>query len=211
MEVPFSELPFDLSEELERWKRENGTEKTSKMGATFFQIDYRSGERRRLFIVLLTKLQSLGAEKYHFKIGPARNEIIKESIGLKHVMGNKKYANATVCAANDLNSAILAVFGSDSDYYKNNGKVRKSILEKSDVEREADAERDKHEAIREATPEPVSRELEPCADMPDEPPKPKKMWKDVQKELIASGRLVEEPIHYEEDPEIKKIFGTEDE
>src|SRR5271154_927744 len=109
---------FDLSEEIEVWLQECGDQKLSKIEALYYRIDYKHGKRLRAFVVLLEKLKGLGAEKFYFKMGSTRSTIIKACLAPKRVMGGKNYATKVVCVAKDLDSAILQVYGSASDYYK---------------------------------------------------------------------------------------------
>jgi len=98
------------------------------------------------------------------------------------------------------------VFGSESDYYKNNGKVRKTVkTEQSKVEKFAEEQIEK-------MVEPVSKELEPLPEttpLPPSPAAPKRMWADVKKQLIAEGKLIDGPSTGEIDPEVDEILGYE--
>lgn len=200
-------MPFNLSEELFVWAKEYGDETLSKAEGLYYQIDYKRGKRAKLFVLLLTKLKGLGAEKGYFKAGSVKDAIIRFCLPPKHVLGNKKYANATVCVLKDLEIALIEVYGSESDYYKNNGKVRDSEpTEKSKLEISAEEEHDKPIA------ESIIKEFEPLPEvLPSEPVKPKRLWKDVKKELIAAGKLTEAPSDYQTDPEIDALFGIKDE
>jgi hypothetical protein len=98
------------------------------------------------------------------------------------------------------------VFGSESDYYKNNGKNRKIVkTKKSKVEKFAEEQIEK-------MVEPISKELAPLPDIEGVPPTPnapKRMWADVRKQLIAEGKLADNPDNGETDPEVDAILGFE--
>ena len=206
-------LNGDLAEELILWAEEYGTLTTAKSGALYSKFNYKNGERARDLVELIQKLKDLGAEKGMFKGGPTKDAIISTCIPPKHCFDTpKKYGRACVCVAKEIDSAVLKVFGSESEYYKKNGQTRQLVSEQSELVKQAleeEAQKTAGEAIAEVIAETSTPseydELPPGEAYP--PPPPKRKWKDVEKELIAAGKLVEDNTSYSIDPEILAEFG----
>ena len=198
-----------LHEELERWAEEYGKERTAKSGAMYYAFDFQGRHREQCLVILISRLKELGAEKGSFKAGPTRRSIIEFCLPPKHTyLIPAKYGRACTCVAKELDRAVLKVYGSESDYYKKNGETRnieveQTDLEKQAVELEALEQKVYEDALkREATNTPVPEET-----VVFPPPPPRKKWKELKKELIASGQLVEEQSNSEVDPEMAKLFG----
>jgi hypothetical protein len=133
-------MPFDIKEEVIVWAREHGQETVSTAGGLYFKIDYKNGIRARLIVILVKTLRELGADKGYFKSSSFKDTLIKYCFAPKHIMGRGKHANATQCILNELDIALIQVFGTESDYYKNNGKTRNLKEQKSESEKAAEKE-----------------------------------------------------------------------
>lgn len=153
-------LAFNLAEEILRWKEEYGATGQDSHGVPYPYIEW--GKRKELLIILLTTLKEMGAEKGHFKSARFRDPIVKACTGPKGAISKKAYTTGMKLGYEDLDRAILEVFGTDSDYYKKHGKSRitltieteESSLEakvKDDSDKEAETKIDPPSAIR--TPE----------------------------------------------------------
>jgi hypothetical protein len=145
-------VPFDIKEELILWAQTYGEEKISKQGGLYYNLDYKNGKRARLLIELLEILKELGAEKGYFKTASFKDALIKQCLGPKHIIGNKKHANGTDCLLKELDRAIVKVYGTESQYYKTTGKTRQLNEEKSELEKEAEAQRVNSVEPEESTP-----------------------------------------------------------
>lgn len=194
---------FNLKEELQQWAETYGEEKTSKVDAIYWRIDYKHGRRRKLFVILLNHLKELGADKDIFTSGPKRDQIIKFSIAPKSVLGSK-YGGAVICAARDLDGAVRDVFGTDSQYYKENGKTRTKKEEKSkkklSLEEKVQQEEEKEpiEAVGKA--DEVKKVYPP-------PPPFKKFDKSMTQQPGVEPMPETEPNY---DPEMRKWLGYKD-
>ena len=152
-------LPFDLAEEVLKWKEEYGATGQDSHGCPYPYIEW--AKRKDLLVILLTSLKELGAEKGHFKSARFRDPIVKACTGPKGAISKKAYTTGMKLGYEDLDRAILDVFGTDSDYYKKHGKQREPIAEenessleakvKDESDKEADQKIDPPSAVR--TPE----------------------------------------------------------
>lgn len=195
---------YDLSEELIMWAKLYGKEKTAKSGGLYYGFDYKRGERAKALVYLIETLKDLGAEKGTFKGGPTRDVIIRFCLPPKHQFDRpKKYGRACLCVAKELDTAVLEVFGSESDYYRKNGQTRNIVLEKSDAEME-------HELLEAEDPDKIIEEVKVVPNVAAAPvyeAVPKKKWKDIEKQLIESGQLVKEDPNHGIDAELADLFG----
>jgi hypothetical protein len=147
---------FDIKEEIIVWSEQYGTKTLSDAGGLHYRINYKNGERIRLLIVLLNTLKELGADKGFFKTSLFKDTLIGQIWPPKHRVGSKKHANMTQCTLKDLDRAIIEVYGTESDYYKKNGRTRELGEEESESEKEA---KETHKEIvgEQTESEPVSQ------------------------------------------------------
>lgn len=126
------QLPFILEEELIKWKQDCGNDRTSKKGTQYRAIDCK--KRASLFIILLNNLKELGATKDYFK--SKRDQMVKATVPPKGSVPSKTYRSLMRSGYKDLDYAMVAVFGTESDYFRKNGKVRDSFqeIEKTELE-----------------------------------------------------------------------------
>jgi hypothetical protein len=118
-------LPFNLSEELEVWAQKYGKETRGTWGSVYHKIEYQDGVRIKFLTELLTRLQELGAKKDYFRTVSIRNQIIEKCVGPTYVVRGAKRRFVIGKTANDLDAAIIKVYGTDSSYFEKNGKARK--------------------------------------------------------------------------------------
>lgn len=142
-------LAFNLAEEILKWKEEYGATGQDSHGVPYPYIEW--AKRKDLLIILLTSLKELGAEKGHFKSARFRDPIVKACTGPKGAISKKAYTTGMKLGYEDLDRAILDVFGTDSDYYKKHGKQREPIAEEAESRLEAkviaDSEKEAEEKV----------------------------------------------------------------
>jgi len=182
-----------LEDELIKWVEEYGEDYTNEKGYTTHTINLK--KRKELFTILLNTLKDLGAEKDNFKNGPTRDKIVKASAGAKTSYKSKKTYNTIMsCGFKDLDRAIYSVFGTDSEYRKNEPE---KIVEESKVpslqekiENELESEMDKADIS-----EPVKTEVET-----------------LFTKVFDPSRVTDEPTVIDNtDPEMDKFLGFDDE
>jgi hypothetical protein len=162
--------PYDLLEEVLEWKETYGKKKTSKLGSTFYEINFKNEERRKLFVILIEILKEWKTPKDFYSSGPNKDIIFKNCLPPRRTMGGSKYSKAIDAIAKDLQNAVRDVYGTELNYYKNNGKVRKKNKKASPSILEEQADQVQVEEIKKVS-------------VPKPPPAPKKT---IKKEPVES-------------------------
>lgn len=207
---------YILKEELQKWIQTSGDEITSESGYVYYQIDYKHKKRRKAFVTLIEHLIKLGESKGFFTSGPSRDRILEFSIAPKCVL-KKKYGWAFTCAIRDLDLAIGDVFGTESEYYEKNGKVRVEIKElkpdsvslEEKIKQETEQDEIEQEIEQKATIKAEEKKVEKTLPPPVVYPKPvyKKFHESMTQQEGVEPMPETEPCY---DPEMRKWLGYKD-
>jgi len=176
-------LPFNLSEELLKWKEEYGTEKSSSYGVPYKYIDW--AKTKDLVTILVERLKELGAEKPYFQKSKIKNQIAEACTGPKSALSKKAYSVGMIRGWEALDIALFRVYGTDGEHFEKHGKAAESVENeenpvevkiKSELDKEAENKIDlpratrtaQNTVIESAPPAQELKEFDPStSDVPD--------------------------------------------